>query len=41
MVRELDKVAQLLTLTMPAYNLSRSRLLAQLRPQVRDERRDN
>ena len=33
MVRGLDKVDQLLTLTMAAYNLTRLRTLAQLRPQ--------
>jgi IS5 family transposase len=33
MVKELDKVDQLLTLTMTAYNLTRLRTLAQLRPQ--------
>jgi transposase len=33
MVRGLDKVDQLLTLTMAAYNLTRLRSLAQLRPQ--------
>ena len=33
MVRGLDKVDQLLTLTMAAYNLTRLRALAQLRPQ--------
>lgn len=32
MVRGLDKVDQLLTLTMTAYNLTRLRTLAQLRP---------
>lgn len=32
MVRGLDKVDQLLTLTMAAYNLTRLRSLAQLRP---------
>ncbi|SFW30148.1 Transposase DDE domain-containing protein [Nitrosovibrio sp. Nv17] len=32
MVRGLDKVDQLLTLTMAAYNLIRLRSLAQLRP---------
>jgi transposase len=34
MVRGLDKVDQLLTLTMAAYNLTRLRSLAELRPQV-------
>lgn len=34
MVRGLDKVDQLLTLTMAAYNLTRLRALAELRPQV-------
>ena len=34
MVRGLDKVDQLLTLTMAAYNLTRLRTLAELRPQV-------
>ena len=34
MVRGLDKVDQLLTLTMAAYNLTRLRGLAELRPQV-------
>jgi hypothetical protein len=33
MVQGLDKVDQLLTLTMAAYNLTRLRTLAQLRPQ--------
>ena len=33
MVQELDKVDQILTLTMAAYNLTRLRTLAQLRPQ--------
>lgn len=33
MVRWLDKVDQLLTLTMAAYNLMRLRSLAALRPQ--------
>ena len=33
MVRGLDKVDQLLTLTMAAYNLTRLRTLVQLRPQ--------
>ena len=33
MVQGLDKVDQLLTLTMAAYNLTRLRSLAQLRPQ--------
>jgi IS5 family transposase len=33
MVRGLDKVDQLLTLTMAAYNLTRLRSLAPLRPQ--------
>ena len=33
MVRSLDKVDQLLTLTMAAYNLTRLRSLAALRPQ--------
>ena len=33
MVQGLDKVGQLLTLTMAAYNLTRLRTLAQLRPQ--------
>ena len=33
MVQGLDKVNQLLTLTMAAYNLKRKRTLAQLRPQ--------
>jgi hypothetical protein len=33
MVRGLDKVDQLLTLTMAAYNLTRLRTLAELRPQ--------
>jgi hypothetical protein len=33
MVRGLDKADQLLTLTMAAYNLTRLRSLAQLRPQ--------
>jgi hypothetical protein len=33
MVRGLDKVDQLLTLTMAAYNLTRLRTSAQLRPQ--------
>jgi len=33
MVHGLDKVDQLLTLTMAAYNLTRLRTLAQLRPQ--------
>ena len=32
MVRGLDKVDQLLTLTMAAYNLTRLRTLAELRP---------
>ena len=34
MVRGLDKVDQLLTLTMAAYNLTRLRGLAALRPQM-------
>ena len=34
MVRGLDKVGQFFTLTMAAYNLTRSRTLAELRPQV-------
>jgi hypothetical protein len=33
MVQGLDKVDQVLTLTMAAYNLTRLRGLAQLRPQ--------
>ena len=33
MVQGLDKIDQLLTLTMVAYNLTRLRTLAQLRPQ--------
>ena len=33
MVQGLDKVDQLLTLTMAAYNLTRLRTLAHLRPQ--------
>ena len=33
MVQGLDKDDQLLTLTMAAYNLTRKRTLAQLRPQ--------
>jgi hypothetical protein len=33
MVQGLDKVDQLLTLTMAAYNLTRLRTLEQLRPQ--------
>jgi hypothetical protein len=33
MTPELDKADQLLTLTMAAYNLTRLRTLAQLRPQ--------
>jgi hypothetical protein len=32
MVRRLDKVAQLLTLTTAAYDLTQLRTLAQLRP---------
>lgn len=32
MVRGLDKVDQLLTLTMPAYNLTRLRALVEWRP---------
>jgi hypothetical protein len=34
MLRGLDKVDQLLTLTMAAYNLTRLRALAELRPQA-------
>jgi len=34
MVRGLDKVDQILTLTMAAYNLTRLRALAKLPPQV-------
>jgi hypothetical protein len=33
MVQGLDKVDQLLTLTMAAYNLTRLRALAHMRPQ--------
>jgi IS5 family transposase len=40
MVQGLDKVDQLLTLTMAAYNLTRLRTLAQLRPQAPNERRE-
>jgi hypothetical protein len=35
MVRGLDKVDQLLTLTMAGYNLTRLRTLVELRPQWR------
>jgi transposase len=41
MVQGLDKVDQLLTLTMAAYNLTRLRTLANLRPQCVNERRND